>query len=157
MRTHTYKIRTYRRLSISPSNHMKAFTYIHIKAHVFPFTRQITFADNIINPFIKSNKDHNKDQNTSTTYVLSYSMPCITYIPVIINPTDYVFNIHKIHSQLWNPRCGYAPSKALPLLEGSPPTNTRQPKYENIRKNTKNGERIRNLDINQIECPKLKI
>ena len=74
---------------------MKAFAYIHIKAHGFPFTKYITFADNIDNPFIKSNKDHNMDQNTSTTYVLSYSKPCITYITVIINPTDYVFNNTK--------------------------------------------------------------
>ena len=44
---------------------MKAFAYIHIKAHGFPFTKYITFADNIINPFIKSNKDYNKDQNAS--------------------------------------------------------------------------------------------
>ena len=77
---------------MSPSNHMKAFTYIHIKAHGFPFTKYITFANNILNSFIKSNKDHNQDQNTSTTYVLSYSKPCISYIAVIINPTDYVFN-----------------------------------------------------------------
>ena len=111
---------------------MKAFAYIHIKAHCFPFTKYITFADNISNPFIKSNKDHNMDQNTSTTYVLSYSKPSISYIAVIINPTDYVFNIHKIHSQFWIPKCGYAPSKALPLLEGSPPTNTKHLKYENI-------------------------
>ena len=107
-------------------------------------------SNHISNPFIKSNKDHNMDQNTSTTYVLSYSKSCISYIAVIINPTDYVFNIHKIHSLFWNPKCGYAPSKALPLLEGSLPTNTNQPKYEN-------GERIQNLDINQIECPNLKI
>ena len=80
------------------------------------------------------------DQNTSTTYILSYSKPCITYIMVIINSTDYVFNIHKIHSQFWNPKCGYTPSKALPLLEGSPPTITNQLKYRNIRKNTKNGK-----------------
>ena len=80
------------------------------------------------------------DQNTSTTYVLSYSKPYITYITVIINPTDYMFSIHKIHSQFWNPKCSYAPSKALLLLEGSSPTNTRQQKYENIRKNTKNGK-----------------
>ena len=119
---------------------MKTFVYIHIKAHGFLFTKYIAFADNISNLFIKSNKDHNMDQNTSTTYVLSYSKPCISYIAVIINPTDYVFNIHKIHSHFWNPRCGYAPSKALPLLEDSPPTNTNQPKYENIRKNTKNGK-----------------
>ena len=70
---------------------MKAFAYIHIKAHGFPFTKYITFADNISNTFIKSNKDHNMDQNTSSTYVLLYSKPCITYIMVIINPTDYVF------------------------------------------------------------------
>ena len=70
--------------------------YIHsYKAHGFPFTKYITFADNVSNPFIKSNKDHNMDRNTSTTYVLSYSKPCITYITVIINPTDYVFNITK--------------------------------------------------------------
>ena len=80
------------------------------------------------------------DQNTSTTYVLPYSKPSISYIAIIINPTDYVFNIHKIHSQFWIPKCGYAPSKALPLLEGSPPINTSQPKYENIRKNMKNGK-----------------
>ena len=112
----------------------ESFAYIHIKAHGFPFTKYITFANNISNSFIKSNNDHNMDQNISTTYILSYSKPCISYIAVIMNPTDYVFNIHKIHSQFRNPSCGYVPSKALPLLEGSPPTNTNQPKYEIIRK-----------------------
>ena len=106
---------------------MKAFAYIHIKAHGFPFTNYITFADDISNTFIKSNMNPNMDQNTSTTYVLPYSKPSISYIAVIENPTDYVFNIHKIHSQFWNPKCGHAPSKALPLLEGSPPaTQTNQ-------------------------------
>ena len=116
---------------------MKAFTFIHIKAHGFPFTRYITFADNIINHFIKSNKNHNKDQNTSNNIRFIVIQAMHNIYNVIINPTDYVFNNARF-TQFWNLRCGYAPSKALPLLEGSLPINTNQPKYENIRKNTKN-------------------
>ena len=70
------------------------------KSTWFSIHKYITFGDNISNTFIKSNMDRNMDQNTSTTYVLPYSKPNISYIAVIINPTDYVFNIHKIHSQI---------------------------------------------------------
>ena len=45
----------------------------------------------------------------------------------------------------------------MPLLEGSPSTNTKQPKYENIRPKYENGEKYATLDINQIERPKLRI
>ena len=106
-------IKTHESLSIHP-----------YKAHGFPFTKYITFADNIRNTFIKSNKDHNIDPNTSTTYILPYSKPCISYIAVIINPTGYVFINTRFTHKFGFPKCGYAPSKALPLLEGSPPTNT---------------------------------
>ena len=65
--------------------HSYKSTWLYIHKH-------ITFGDNISNTFIKSNIDHNIDQNTSTTYILPYSKPSISYIAVIINPTDYVFN-----------------------------------------------------------------
>ena len=119
---------------MSPSNHMKTFAYIHIKAHGFPFTKYITFADNISNPFIKSNKDHNINQNTSTTYVLSYSKSRISYIAVIINPTDYVFNIHKIHSQFLDSKMRLRSLQGLAFTRGLSAYNTNQPKYEIIRK-----------------------
>ena len=38
----------------------------------------------------------------------------------------------------------------MPLLEGTPPTNIKQQKYEN-------GEEYVTLDINQIEHPELRI
>ena len=110
----------------SPSNHVKAFAYIYIKVDGFPFTHYITFADDIRNTFIKRNKDHNIDPNTSTTYVLPYSKPSISYIAVITNPTDYVFINTRLTHKFRIPKRGHAPSKALPLFEASPPTNTNQ-------------------------------
>ena len=107
----------------SPSNHMKAFAYIYIKVDGFPFT-SISYLPIISNTFIKRNKDHNIDPNTSTTYVLPYSKPSISYIAVITNPTDYVFINTRFTHKFRIPKYGHAPSKALPLLEGSPPTNT---------------------------------
>ena len=47
--------------------------------------------------------------------------------------------------------------KALPLLEDSPPTNTKYPKYENIREKYENGDECATLKITQIGCPKLGI
>ena len=68
---------------------MKAFTFIHIKAHGFPFTRYITFANNIINPFTKSNKDKKISSNIRSIvfqamhnlyigYQQSYPIMCLT-------------------------------------------------------------------------------
>ena len=96
--------------------------------------------DNISNTFIKSNKDHNMDQNTSTTYVLPYSKPNISYIAVIINPTDYVFNIHKIHSQILDSKMRSRSLQGLAFARGLSPYKHNQPKYENISKNTENGK-----------------
>ena len=125
---------------MSPSNHMKTFVYIHIKAHGFLFTKYITFADNISNLFIKSNKDHNMDQNTSTTYVLPYSKPSISYIAFIINHADYVFNIHMIHSQFLDSKMRSRSFQGLAFTQGLSAYKHNQPKYENISKNTKNGK-----------------
>ena len=65
---------------------MKVFAYIHIKAYGFPFTRYITFADNIINPFIKSISHSNNIRfivfqamhNIYTGYHQSYPIMCLT-------------------------------------------------------------------------------
>ena len=75
--------------SMSPLNRLKAFTYIHIKTQGFPFTMCITFANNIINHFIKRNKDQNTlnniyfivfeaMHNIYIGYHQSYSIMCLT-------------------------------------------------------------------------------
>ena len=45
----------------------------------------------------------------------------------------------------------------MPLLVGSPPINTKHPKYENIREKYENGDEYATLKITQIGCPKLEI
>ena len=106
----------------------------------FHSPKYITFADNISNPFIKSNKDHNMDQNISTTYVLSYSKPNISSIAVFINPTDYVFNIHKIHSQFLDSKMRLRSLQGLAFARGLSAYKHKTTKIRKHKENTKTGK-----------------
>ena len=116
---------------------MKAFTYIHIKTQGFPFTRCITFANNIINLFIKSNKDQNTSNNIR--FIVFQAMHNIyigyhqSYLIMCITSQDSLTSLKsKMRLRSFQ---GFAFTRGLFAYKH------KQPKYEIIRKNSKNGKK----------------